>query len=608
LLPKILFKKLRTLPQRASLFTKSSLTESVIPRTRKFIVLSGLTVIYCVLATRATQLHISPYSKNMLQTLADRQYHRQIKLSPYRGAIFDRRSQPLALSVKKPSFFVRPKAFNPTENQIRQLAKITGLPLSKIRAASAKNSYFAWLIRKTSSEAAEKIEALKIQGIEQISEVSRYYPSGVGASVIGKVGIDNNGLLGLERDLDSYLKGDEIEITTTKDARRHSLYLQSTLAKPEKSGNNVYLTIDRAVQEIADAALLKGVKNARAKSGFAIVSDPYTGKLLAISNYPTFNPNEGTNSIEATRNKALQDLYEPGSIIKPLLLSKALENDPNFLNKTIDCENGVLVEPGFRLRDTHKNGILTPAEIIVESSNIGAYKIAKMVGPKALYSTYLAFGLTSEENLLNFSGQTLGRIAPPDQWKKSRFGNVAIGQGFQTNGIEMVQAYGAIANGGNLLKPILVDRIQSPDNSTVYSQTPRIIRNVMSPDVSKKLRNVLAQVVTSGTASLAKLTNYTSAGKTGTSEKVDPKTRAYSDHLRIASFIGFAPAKDPHLVVYVFIDEPGQKPYYGGVWAAPVFAEIAEKSLRYLNVKEDLLNPDKDVVVDTKALEGKKAF
>ncbi|MGE0171624.1 MAG: peptidoglycan D,D-transpeptidase FtsI family protein [Oligoflexales bacterium] len=610
MLLKILFKKLRTIPQRASLFAKSPITESIIPRTRKFLVLSGLAVIYGVLAARAAQLHIYPYSKNLLQNLADRQYHRQIKLSPYRGNIFDRRSQPLALSVKKISFFVNPKTFDPTPEETRLLSKAIGISTPKIRAIARKDRYFAWLIRKTPKEVSDKVLALKIQGIEHISEASRYYPSGIGANVIGKAGIDNNGLFGLEHDLDSYLKGDEIEITSSKDAKGHSLYLQSTLAKPEKSGNNVYLTIDRAVQEIAEAALQKGVKNAQAKSGFAIVSDPYTGKLLAVSSYPSFDPNADSISIERTWNKAFQDLYEPGSIVKPLVLAKALANNPNFLNRTIDCENGVLVEPGFRLRDTHKSGMLTPAEIIVESSNIGAYKIAKTIGPKGVYSSYLAFGLTSEENLVDFTRQTSGRISSPDDWKKekSRFGNIAIGQGFVTTGIEMVQAYGAIANGGNLLKPILVDRIQSPDNTVLYSQSPKIVRNVMTPDISKKLRHILAEVVASGTASLARMPNYSSAGKTGTSEKVDPKTKRYSDHLRIASFIGFAPAKDPHLVIYVFIDEPNQKPYYGGKWAAPVFAEIAEKSLHYLNVKEDIVEADKNVATESSRSNEKKAF
>jgi cell division protein FtsI (penicillin-binding protein 3) len=362
------------------------------------------------------------------------------------------------------------------------------------------------------------------------------------------------------------------------------------LAKPEIPGHDLHLTIDKAIQEIAEAALYKGVKNAKAKSGFVVVSDPHSGKLLAVANYPTFDPNSDKINL-SSRNKAFQDLFEPGSVVKPLVMAKALEAGKVTLDQRFYCEKGYLREEGVRLRDSHAAEFLTAEEALVHSSNICTYKIAKLMGEKSLYQGFIQWGISSDDNLIGLPGQSVGRIAPYQSWRKIRFANIAIGQGMMVSALEMVGAYGALANGGRLMKPYLVERIETAGGENVMTAHPKILRQVTTPEIAKKIRAALAKVVTEGKGSNAKLEGYTSGGKTGTSEKVDPRTKAYADDLRIASFIGLAPAFDPHLVIYAVIDEPGLKPYYGSTWAAPVFREVAEKSLRYLNVKEDKIDP-----------------
>jgi len=548
---------------------------------------------FIILAGRAVTIHILSPSADVLETLARRQYQTKIDLSPYRGNIYDRRGEPLAISIRRPSFYVNPRIFNPTPQQTKQLGQILEISPAHIRKVAKRTNYFAWLARKVELQQAEKINALIIEGLYEITEPARFYPNGNDLSpLIGSVGIDNHGLQGIELAYDSMLQGEILTTFRNRDARGQSIYRDSLLALPEKTGKNIVLTIDSAIQNTAQRALAKGLEKARAKAGFAIVSDPHTGRILAIAN-ATGPLIDSKNRSEILRNRALTDIFEPGSVVKPLVIGRAIELGLTTMDEVHQTFNGVYQEDKWQIRDTHGAPSLTTEEIISQSSNIGTYRIAKRMGPERLAKTLSDFGIGSRDNQIGFPGQTYGRLSNWERWRPVRFANVSFGQGFYASGLELIQAFGAIANGGNLMKPFFIDHIESPEGGMIESHASEIVRRVLSPATAASLRQVLRRVVDSGTGKNASLTSWSSAGKTGTSEKVDPIARKYSDHLRIASFIGFAPSVDPHLVIYVVVDEPSNKPYTGGTWAAPIFHEIAEEALRYLNVAPDKF-PAKD--------------
>lgn len=551
----------------------------------------GFLGIFSVVAVRAVSIHIFSPSADILENLARRQYQSKIDLAPYRGNIYDRRGEPLAISIRRPSLYVNPRVFDPSAQEIRSLSQILNLPTAKIRQIADRRNYFAWLARKLEVAQAKKVEALAIKGLYEIREPARFYPSGSDLShLIGYVGLDNHGMHGLELGYDNFLQGDALKSYQERDARGESIYRDSLLALPEKTGKNIVVTLDSAVQNIAQQALLKGLQKANAKGGFAIVSDPHTGRLLAIANAPSDAVDSlGRIKPEGLRNRALTDLFEPGSVVKPIVISRALEEGATTLDEMHNTFNGTYKEDNWQIRDSHGSASMTTEEILTESSNIGTYRIMKRMGPEKLFSLLKDFGFTSHDHQVGFPGQMFGRLSAWQSWKPIRFANVAFGQGFYASALEIVQAFGAIANGGNLMKPYLIDHIESPEGGMLENHASEIVRRVLSPNTAHLMRGVLRKVVEEGTGKNAILTHYSSAGKTGTSEKVDPQTRTYSDHLRIASFVGFAPAVDPHLVIYVVIDEPANRPYYGGTWAAPVFKEIAEESLRYLNVAPDKL-------------------
>lgn len=545
---------------------------------------------------RAAVIQLFPPSKDLLEKIAQRQYEQHLDIAPYRGPILDRNGHPFAISLRRPSLAVNPRVFEPTSNDLKKLSLLLDLPREKIREVSTKKAYFSWLKRRLDAKVAEQVEVLEIPGLYFINEPARTYPlQQVGAQVIGSVGSDNSGLIGIERQFDKTLQGLASTVSPAKDARGKTILFSSDLAAPDLPGHTVQLTIDHVIQEIADEALKAGVLAAKSKSGFAIVTDPHTGRILALSNYPTFDPNAiGKINIEHTRNYAILDSFEPGSVMKPFVIASAIDQKKTTPEEMHNCENGVYRVGGVVFRDDHPSQTLSTSETLVRSNNICTYKIAERLGKKTLYDSLRAFGFSGQLSYPElFPTVTNGSISSPLNWLPIRFANIAFGQGMTSTGLEMAMAYGAIANGGNLMKPQLVDRITSPSGEITYASSPEVIRQVITMDSSRQMRDILSQVVTHphGTGKNAKIPWYTTAGKTGTAQKVDPLLRAYSPWKRTASFMGFAPVQDPYLVVIVAIDEPSVKPYFGAMWAAPVFANIVERSLRYLNVAPDKEGP-----------------
>ena len=545
---------------------------------------------FLLLISRAIIIHLFPPAAKNLATIADKQYSQAIKLAPYRGTIYDRRMDPLAISIRLPSLFVNPRTFNPTRQEVKLLAKSLRIKPRKIRKLKNKKGYFAWLKRKVSHQTSDTVKSLGIRGLYSVDEPSRFYPAGQAAApLLGMVGTDNFGLMGLERQFDKELRGDRIKLNLLKDAKDQSIFLQPNDAAPETPGHNIHLSIDRVIQEITELALYEGIKNAKAQGGFAIVSDPHTGRILALANQPTFNPNKPKSlDMKKTKNRALMDVYEPGSIVKPFIFSKAIELKITKRHALHNCEKGYLKIGRQAIRDSHPKEILSTEGVIIHSSNVCSYKIADKMGMNLVYDTLSGFGFGLSESFLGFPGETSGRISNPKYWRKMRFANISFGYGFTVTGLEIIQALSAIANGGNLIKPSLVERITTSEGHILQSNPAQIKRRILKPETAKTLRSILAKVVEKGTATKAKTAFFSVGGKTGTTEKLDPKTKAYSKEKHRASFMGFAPVKDPHIVAYVVIDEPGEKPYFGGVWAAPIFSKIATGVLRYLNVKPDL--------------------
>jgi cell division protein FtsI (penicillin-binding protein 3) len=547
--------------------------------------------LFVAIVGRAFYLHLFPTAKQTLHDLADRQYQRSIELAPYRGTIYDRRGDPLAISIRRPSLAINPRVFSPTAAETHRLAKLLNQPVQTIAKLDQKQSYFAWLARQIDHRIADEVMSLQLPGLFLWREPARYYPAGTAAAqLLGFVGLDNAGLGGLERQFDRDLRGQALHVTATKDARGQFIFNETLGAAPEKTGNSLYLTLDRVIQEIAEDAVEEGVKNARAKQGYAIVLDPHTGKILAIANYPTFDPNDRNDrSNKTTRNHALLDTFEPGSTTKPFIIAEAISRGATRIDEVHDCENGALRIGRHIINDDHPDDVLTTADTILRSSNICTYKIAAKIGKEGTFQALRKFGIGTNVGSLGFPGESRGYVTSADKWREINFANISFGHGFVTTGLEIASAMGTFANGGQLIKPSIVDRVVSSDGLVVTSPPPEVLGRAVDPETARDVRRVLQRVVDEkrGTATRAATELFTTAGKTGTAQKVEPGVRGYSKDKRIASFVGFAPVEDPHLVVYVLIDEPGNKPYYGGLWAAPVFSQIVDRTLKYLNVAPD---------------------
>ena len=561
---------------------------------RARVVEAGAICVFIILALRAAILGLYTSENQILHSIADHQYQRQIELAPYRGSITDRKGEALAISVRRPSIAVNPHVFDPSPEQIDRIARILNMKTKEIRQIETKKSYFAWLARQLDRRVADEVIGLGIPGLSVIMEPARFYPIGSGAAqLLGFVGLDNNGLAGIEQQFDQILRGKSRKLKALKDARGQFIFDEADGVAPEKMGHSVQLTLDRVIQEIAEDELADGVRKARAKNGFAIVSDPHTGRILAVANYPGFDPNQTRKiSLDLTRNHALSDVFEPGSVTKPFLISKAIDDRIARIDDVFDCEKGAMKIGKHTIRDDHPTDKLTVEETIIRSSNVCTFKIASRMGRDKVYGALSNFGFGRGTTSLGLPGMLTGRLSQPDKWAQIRFAATSFGYGFTVTGLELVQAMGAIANGGHLNTPSIVDKIVSADHAVFPPPSTQSPIRVLRPETAREMRDTLKKVVTDphGTASRAATKLYTVAGKTGTAKKADIRAGGYSKDKRLASFIGFAPFADPHLVVYVMIDEPGEKPYYGGLWAAPVFAGIVERSLRYLNVAPDVPN------------------
>lgn len=537
-------------------------------------------------------LYIQIFRSDYLAKLAQRQHEHSITIDPRRGTIYDRNMRSLASNVTVYSAFANARSINKhhdTNLVIDKVAPILGVEKKFIRDRLAKNKYFVWLGRKLPQEKYEAIKALKIPGIGFVKETKRSYPNKeLAAHVIGFAGIDNNGLDGLERDLDKYLKGKPGQSIILRDAHQRELLLERNYIPPT-DGFDVILTLDETIQFIAERALDRMYKKYNAKGATIIVMDPNTGEILAFANRPTYNLEKPGDSPAAYRtNRAMVFTYEPGSVFKIVTAAAGLQEKVVQETDIIFCENGAYRVANHILHDHEPEGHLTFRQVIEKSSNIGTVKIAQRLGPQRVYNYAhkFRFGIRTG---IDLAGEVRGNLKAVKNWSKVSISAIPIGQEVTVTPMQLLGAISAIANNGVYMKPYVIKKIVDSNGEVILEKKPEEVEKIMSNELAVQLRSMLQGVVDKGTAKKAQIKGVTVGGKTGTAQKV--VNGRYSHSHFDATFIGFAPVDKPRLAAVVVYDEP-HPVYYGGLVAAPVFAEVIENSLKYLDSQQSIAQVD----------------
>jgi cell division protein FtsI (penicillin-binding protein 3) len=578
-------------------------------RRRALVIISLLVFWMLIITTRL--VYLQTFQHEMLARRARVQQQDAIETTPMRGLVLDRQGRELARSVDTESFFAVPTEIEDEERVAVSLAPLVGSDSEtlavRLREGKEKNRKFVWLARKLDAEQAQRVAALKINGVYSLKEPKRFYPNGQLAShVLGFVGLDEVGLGGVEQVYNERIQGEAGKLFVETDAHRRPY---SSLEVEPRPGESVVLTIDQMVQYRTEQALVAAVENSKAKSGTAIVLDPRTGEILALANAPSFDPNDArTASPEYRANQALQNIYEPGSTFKIVAYSGAIEEGMVKPDDRIDCQMGQINVNGRIVHDHHAFGTLTITEALAKSSNVAAIKLGLRLGDARMYDYIRRYGFGARTNV-ELPGETAGLLRPVAKWQPTSMGSIAMGQEVGVTPLQMAAAFGAIANDGVRISPHLVREIRAQDGTLTYQAQPETHR-VVSAETARTLRGMLESVTVSGTAKKAQVEGYTAAGKTGTAQKIDPRTKTYSATKYIGSFVGFAPVNNPAVVIIVVIDEPAGA-YHGGDVAAPVFREIAEQILPDLGVAPDtemkLENPIASALKDSESAEKVRA-
>ena len=525
-----------------------------------------------------------------LSARANRQQLDTIDVPAKRGEILDRHGRVLAYSVDADTIFANPRQNDEPERTALLVCGALDECDAAMRQAMVKalkkETQFVYLARKVTADEAARVKALNLGGVAFLKENRRYYPKKeLAAHVLGYVGTDNAGLAGLESAYDPYVRGKDGKVLVTTDARQHAVF--SRVDRPATAGAALELTIDQVLQHIAERELRAGVEENRAAGGSAIVMDPRTGEILALANWPTFNPNAFVDFHEsARRNRAIQDLYEPGSTFKLVTASAALEEHVVDANDPIDCAPGYITFEGRPpIHDMHRYGVLPFSDVIVKSSNVGAIRVGLRLGPERLGRYVSRFGF-GQPIAPDFRGESPGIVWNPARLDASALASVSMGYQVGVTPVQMAAAASSIANGGTLIEPRVLRAIIKDGRRSVVQ--PRALRRTVSDRTAAELTAIMEDVVERGTAKSAQIPGFTLAGKTGTASKL--VNGRYSKSEYNASFVGFAPSRNPALTVIVVIDSPrgSRGAYTGGAVAAPVFKRIVEASLRHLGVAPNI--------------------
>jgi cell division protein FtsI (penicillin-binding protein 3) len=518
-----------------------------------------------------------------LVQMAERQYSRTVVLPARRGPIVDRRGASLATSTPAESLFAHPRGVGDPVRVAARLAPILQVPERELHAMLTSTRPFVWVRRKLPPAVAEQVRALREPGLGFVPEPMRLYPNlELAAHIIGFEGADG-GLEGVERAFNTDLAGADGRVVVGRDALGRDVILQRIVQDPVP-GAGVMLTLDKTIQYVAERELEAVYRRTGAKAAMAVAMDPRTGDVLAAAIRPTFNPNIFAElpSRDVVRNRAITDPFEPGSTFKAIMAAAALEERVVRPEDRIYAENGAITIARATIHDWKRYGWLTFAEVLQNSSNVGSIKVGLALGSERYYRYMTAFGFGAPTGV-GLSGESRGQLRAPRRWSALSLPTMSIGQEVSVTALQLVGAFGAIANGGVLMQPRVIRAFVDGEGREVRRIEPKAVRHVISRDTSRVLTRILTNVVSAGTGRHAAIPGYDVAGKTGTAQKLDPATRRYSRAPGVLSFVGFAPADDPRFVMLVMLDEPKNEKW-GSEAAAPVFAAIGREILRYLEV------------------------
>jgi cell division protein FtsI (penicillin-binding protein 3) len=540
---------------------------------------------------------------------AQKQQQRTFEVAPRRGVLYDRNLHELAMTVLVDSIYAVPSELGDNKaSDAQMLAKIvhtepedkfTSEAQMEARLDGQRN--FAWIARKVDPETAQRVRELNLKGVYFQKEFKRFYPNGdLLAHVLGYVGTDDDGLGGMERKFDGPLHGQPGHVLTAIDAKRHVLGSEQSDPQP---GQNLVLTIDSNIQYMAERALDAQMAKVKAAHGTVVVQDPHTGQILALAVSPRFNPNDKRHmDADVLTNLAVSDVYEPGSTFKLIAYSAAIDAAGVEPTDTVDCQGGQLTMYGRTLHDDKSDGKLGKVTVqyaLEKSSDVGAAKMALKLGPEKFYEYIKGYGF-GERSLIELPSETRGLLQPPRRWGATSILSIAIGQEVAVTPVQLVTMVSTIANGGVYMRPhILLEqtdelkgdaRLQAMPFRPAYqmpAELPQGSHRVIKELTAAKMRSMMQGIVTEGTGKAAQLNGYSSAGKTGTANKIDPATKTYSHTKLVASFAGFAPVSNPAISVTVVIDTPTVGSLYGATVSAPVFRDVAQQVLEYLGVPHD---------------------
>jgi cell division protein FtsI (penicillin-binding protein 3) len=529
----------------------------------------------CSVALIARAVNLQVMETDFLQGQGKARHLREVTIASTRGVITDRNGEPLAVSTPVDSVWVHPGQVLEYPENIKPLAELLGVDADDIERKLTQRSgkEFVWLKRRLNPAIADKIRDLKIPGVNLQKEYRRFYPAGeVTSHVIGFTNIDDIGQEGLELAYDSWLAGSPGSKRVIKN-RKGETVEEVELIKEADPGNDLHLSIDKRLQYLAYRELMSTVLQHGAASGSVVVLDVNNGEILAMVNQPSYNPNDTGNDADGMRNRAVTDVIEPGSVMKPIAITSVLEHGVAVASTTVDTSPGWKVVSGHTIRDHRNYGLLDVTGILMHSSNVGVTDLSLQLTPEQMWGTYSRFGF-GEATGTGFPGESAGVLRNHRRWRRLEQATISYGYGMSATPLQVAQAYAAIANGGKLRQPAFIKDSNNPPISAI------------DPDIANTIAKMLETVPTKeGTGSRARVANYRIAGKTGTSHKAS--SSGYAAARYVSSFAGFAPASNPRLVCVVIINDPTGDEYYGGLVAAPLFSEVMTGAMRILNIPPD---------------------
>ncbi len=563
------------------------------PKWKVSVIGAFVLLLFSLVAVKAFDLQV--LDRDRAFKVARKQHHGSSTLLPRRGRMFDRNMKELAVNVEVKSVFANPYSVKNPAELSKTLSGKLQIPEKNILKRISSKTSFVWLKRLVDPDITSELETLKLEGVGYVEEPKRVYPNGqLMGQVLGFTNIDSTGIEGIEYRYDSILIGKPGKITLKRDARGRRIINNpdtvQSFNEEKTSGHDIVLTIDSQIQHIVERELKDGIEKMNGEKGMAILLDPETGEVLAMASYPFLDPNNyGDYPLENRRNLPIWYTYEPGSTMKVFLAASALQDKRATPDSQFDCEQGRRKVGRRVIRDVKPYGTLTLADVVRVSSNIGASKIGELLGKETYYQYLKKFGF-GDKTGIDLPGESSGMLSSPNKWGKIELATISFGQGVSVTSLQLAAALSAIANGGYLMKPYIVKKIIGSDGSVIRENKPEVANRVLSYDTALEMTDILERVVEEGTGKKAAIPGFKVAGKTGTAQIPDPVNGGYYHDRFIASFIGFAPADDPKIVLAVVVEAP-KKMTHGGSVSAPIFRQIAEKVLFHMGA-----NPGKELV------------